>query len=250
MRKPRQPRKPKSEKPVAIIILRQTGKQWNFQLPRITQEVDDRLEEGIDALDSDLKKASSIFRQLIHEYPEHIDAYHHLALALYRMGKEEAFRIWEEAVKMTLKFFPQHFSMEHDQLPWGFVDNRPFLRLYHSYGWMLMRRNEMEEALQVFENLLNLNPHDNQGARTFLVSCYFALHQPEGVLSLCREYPDDLEALVYGRGLAWFQLGKFRPAAQSMDLAIRYFPLIAAELVKTKHKKSGQGSDEGGQRQN
>jgi tetratricopeptide (TPR) repeat protein len=72
-----------------------------------------------------------------------------------------------------------------------------------------------------------------------LVSCYFALHEPEGVLSLCKEYPDDaLEALVYGRGLALFQLGRFNQAAKAMDLAIKYFPLIAAEIVKTKHRKT------------
>jgi tetratricopeptide (TPR) repeat protein len=129
--------------------------------------------------------------------------------------------------------------MEHDQLAWGFVENRPFLRLYHSYGWILMKRGEEEKALQVFENLLSLNPHDNQGARTFAVSCHFALHQPEGVLSLCKEYPDDaLEALVYGRGLALFQLGKFKLAAKAMDLGIKYFPLIAAEIVNRKHRKA------------
>ena len=242
MQQPRQPnRQPKSPtKPGAMIILRQTGKQWNFELPRITEEVDDRLEEGIEWLDSDLKRSASIFRHMIQDYPEHIDAYHHLALAQLKMGKKaEAFRIWERAVIMTLKFFPDHFSMAHDQLAWGFMENQPFLRLYHSYGWMLMNRGEMEEALQVFENMLNLNPHDNQGARAFLVSCYFALNQPEGVLSLCKEYPDDaLEALVYGRGLAQFQLGRFKQAARAMDLAVKYFPLVAAEIVKKKHRKA------------
>ena len=241
----RKPAKPSSS--AAIIILRQMEKhEWLFTLPRITEEVDDRLEEGIDWIDADPKYAASIFMTLIDEYPEHMDAYHHLALSLERMGKkEDAFVTWKLAIDTALKFFPAHFSMDQDRLEWGFIQNRPFLRLYHSYGLQLLKRDRVEEALQVFENLLALSPNDNLGARALVVGCHFALDEPDGVLSVCRQYPQDgMEHLVYGKALALFQLGKVKDAGIALGVAIRCYPLIVAELLKTKHRKP-KGTNEG-----
>ena len=136
----------------AYDIVRQIEKhEWIMNLPRITEEVDDRLEEGIDWIDGDPKHAAAIFLELIEKYQEHMDAYHHLALTLEKMGrKEEAFQTGKVGVDTALKCFPDHFSMERDQLEWGFVENRPFLRLYHSYGLQLMERGKTEDALDVF----------------------------------------------------------------------------------------------------
>ncbi len=53
-------------------------------------------------------------------------------------------------------------------LPWGIIDNRPYLRCLHGYGLSLWQLGRIEEAAKVFERLLWLNPTDNQGVR-FLV---------------------------------------------------------------------------------
>lgn len=53
-------------------------------------------------------------------------------------------------------------------LPWGWIDNRPFLRCVHGLtlsAWRLGRRDEAETLCWA---LLWLNPADNQGARTLL----------------------------------------------------------------------------------
>jgi hypothetical protein len=52
-----------------------------------------------------------------------------------------------------------------------------------------------------------------------------------------------MEQLLYGRALALFQLDKFREAGKALDVAIKCYPLIAKELLKTKHRKS-RGADE------
>ena len=53
-------------------------------------------------------------------------------------------------------------------LPWIRIDNRPFLRCLHGYGLCLWRMGQFEQARQVFEKMLWLNPSDNQGARFLL----------------------------------------------------------------------------------
>ena len=45
------------------------------------------------------------------------------------------------------------------------LDNRPFLRCLHGYGLCLWRLGLVDEALDVFDWMLWLNPTDNQGAR-------------------------------------------------------------------------------------
>ena len=54
-------------------------------------------------------------------------------------------------------------------LPWGFIDNRPFLRCMHGYGLCLWRLGRFDVAEHIFEKMLWLNPSDNQGVR-FLIN--------------------------------------------------------------------------------
>lgn len=53
-------------------------------------------------------------------------------------------------------------------LPWGLVDNRPFLRCLHGYGLCLWRLGKVSEAERHFERMLWLDPSDNQGIRFLL----------------------------------------------------------------------------------
>ena len=53
-------------------------------------------------------------------------------------------------------------------LPWGMIDNRPFLRCMNGFGLCLWRLDRFEEAARIFERMLWLNPSDNQGVR-FLI---------------------------------------------------------------------------------
>jgi hypothetical protein len=50
-------------------------------------------------------------------------------------------------------------------LPWGLIDNRPFLRCMNGAGLCFWRLHEIGHAAGVFRRMLWLNPMDNQGAR-------------------------------------------------------------------------------------
>jgi tetratricopeptide (TPR) repeat protein len=199
--------------------------------------VDDELEVAIDWMHANPRIARGMFRSLIHRYPEHVDAHHHLALSYFRDGKaKEAAKAWKTGIELALKLLPSTFSMHRDRLSWGVIRNRPFLRLYHGYGVSLMRTGNTEEALEVFENLLSLNPHDNQGARALVVECSFEMKRPEAVLALCDRFAHDaLEQLVYGRPLALFQLDRKTEAARAFRRAKKFYPLIARELTQDTH---------------
>ena len=50
-------------------------------------------------------------------------------------------------------------------LPWGCINNRPYLRCMHGYGLSLWRLGQIEKAKNIFKKMLWLNPIDNQGIR-------------------------------------------------------------------------------------
>jgi tetratricopeptide (TPR) repeat protein len=227
-------------KPRGIILLKESQRhEWIFQFPRLTEEVDDRLDAAIDWMRCNVRVAKAGFRELIREYPEHLDAYHHLALTWYRQGQlGRAAEAWRRGVELALKLFPARFSMKRDRLLWGFVENRPFLRLYHGHGIALLRRGQTEPALEVFNNLLSLNPNDNQGVRAMVVEADFELGRSRAVLELCDRYPHDgLAQLMFGRALALFQLGRLKETARAFRRASRCWPLIARELGEQRHPR-------------
>ena len=107
-----------------------------------------------------------------------------------------------------------------------------------SYGLQLWDRGQTEDALEVFENLIRLSPNDNLGVRSLAVGYYLELKEPSGVLSICRQFKNDaMEHVAYGKALALFQLRKVKQAEKALDIAIKCYPLIAAELLKTKHRR-------------
>lgn len=53
-------------------------------------------------------------------------------------------------------------------LPWGLLDNRPFLRCLHGLGLALWRRGDAATAEKVFRRLVWLDPHDHLGARSLV----------------------------------------------------------------------------------
>jgi hypothetical protein len=90
-----------------------------------------------------------------------------------------------------------------------------------------------------------MNPNDNQGNRALAVECNFQLGNPAAVLGICERYPNDaLEQLVYGRALALFQLCRVPQAGKALRQAVRFYPLIAEELLKPRHRKPKGWSEE------
>lgn len=211
-----------------------------FEYPRLDWEVTEELDNAIAHWRiGDLTFAAGEYRRLIDEYPEFIDAHHHLALLLDRAGREEeAFRIWQDVVAMGIECLPTRFEIGRDLLPWSILENRPFLRAYHSLGLGFLERGEIEKALDIFNNMLAMNPGDNQGARALTIDCGFRLNRPLDVLAICERYPDDgMEQVVYGRALALYQLGRKVKAERALREALEFLPLIARELVKERHRK-------------
>ena len=94
-----------------------------------------------------------------------LDAHAHLGNIAFEDHTEHAIRHYEVGLCIGELSLGESFD---GVLPWGRVDNRPFLRCMHGYGLCLWRLGRVDEAVAVFERMLWLNPSDNQGIRFLL----------------------------------------------------------------------------------
>jgi tetratricopeptide (TPR) repeat protein len=94
-----------------------------------------------------------------------LDAHAHLGAFAFDYSAEDAIRHYQVGVDIGELAFSAGFD---GLLPWGHINNRPFLRCLQGYGLCLWRLNRFEEAGRLFERMLWLNPADNQGVR-FLI---------------------------------------------------------------------------------
>ena len=84
-----------------------------------------------------------------------------------RHSVEEAKRHYDIGVQIGELSLASGFN---GVLPWGLINNRPFLRCLQGYGLCLWRLGDIEPARQVFERMLWLSPGDNQGIRFILTA--------------------------------------------------------------------------------
>ena len=214
--------------------------EWEFVHPDGYGDTMDELERGCDLYESgEFVEAEKVFRAIVEEIPDHLDGIHHWALVREKLGDlVKAKELWEKAVSMGEKAFPKTFTIGRDILIWGFLDNRPFLRCLHGLGLTVFKTGGINRANKIFMEMLKLNPNDNQGIRAMAIESFFCLQQPDEVLRISDSYLHDiLSDTLYGRALAYFQLGKKTEAEKCLKQAMKYLPKVAREIVKEKHKR-------------
>ncbi len=213
--------------------------EWEFVYPAIYRDLMDEFHAGCELYEEgDLDEAERVFRAVLAQMPDHLDALHHLALVLSERNLvDEARDLWEQDVRIGRKAFPKDFKPGRDRLEWCLLENRPFLRCLHGLALVKYEDGEIEEALKLFQELLSLNPNDNQGVRAMAQEALFKLGRFEDALEITKQYPDDIMSdTLYGRALALFKLGQRQKATLALQEAIEYLPLVGKELLKTKHR--------------
>jgi tetratricopeptide (TPR) repeat protein len=215
------------------------NEEWEFVYPASAKDVTGEFHRGCEFLeDGQITEAEKIFKSVLAQMPDHIDAIHHLAIVNLNQGlSAQARELWQQAVRIGRKAFPPDFQPGQDHLPWDLLDNRPFLRALHGLALAKFNSGETEEALQLFQELLALNPFDNQGARVMAVESLFKLGRFEDILKITDKFRwDIMPDTLYGRALALFRLNQRKKATLALKRAVLDFPMVGRELLKKRHK--------------
>ena len=94
-----------------------------------------------------------------------LDAHAHLGNLHFDDRPDDAIRHYEVGMRIGELSLGSDFT---GLLPWGWIDNRPFLRCMQSYGLCAWRLSRLDEAGRIFDGMLWLNPSDNQGIRSMI----------------------------------------------------------------------------------
>ena len=149
------------------IIARGARRQFEMEQVIPGEDPEEPLEDPImeanDLKDSgDFHGAHDMLMSLCRADLRCLDAHAHLGNLSFDSRPKDAIRHYEAGVRIGELSLGDSFD---GVLPWGLIDNRPFLRCLHGFGLSLWRLGKFEESASVLGRMLWLNPSDNQGVR-------------------------------------------------------------------------------------
>lgn len=143
----------------------------------------------------------------------------------------------EKTHEQFFKLFPDEFDLGKDTFPWSIHSNRPFLTFLLEYAVYVRDQKGFNKCIPHLEQIIELNPNDNQGIRDLLATTYLITNQPAKVLQLSEKYPDDtLPELAMGKILALYKLNRKDEAQRFYKKNAKYLKHLRSELLATTHQ--------------
>ena len=106
----------------------------------------------------------------------------------------EALKMYQNAVKCGDMLNPTWASC--NELPWGELDNRPYLRAVKGYALSLHAVGRHKDAIEQAEKLLRWNSSDNQGVRQIVCTWYLQEGNVSDCLHILRGFEDCHDAFL------------------------------------------------------
>lgn len=181
------------------------------------------------------KRRIKLAKEALKISPDCADAYVLLAEESAR-SIEEACELYAAGVAAGQRALGDELFEEGVGHFWGMVETRPYMRARAGLGsclWLLDRR---AEAIQHFEDMLRLNPGDNQGLRYFLLTWYIVEGLAGKTEHLLAEYEDDAAAAwQYNRALFYFrQKQGSKQARAALRKALEFNPHVPKYLLNPR----------------
>ncbi|HWE05672.1 MAG TPA: tetratricopeptide repeat protein [Rhizomicrobium sp.] len=152
------------------------------------------------------------------------------ALEFYRNGVEAG----EKALgKAAFRDNVGHF--------WGILETRPYMRARRGLAQSLWEGAAREEAVAHFQDLLRLNPGDNQGIRYILLDCLLTMGRDDEAGKLLRRYKNDgAAAWQWSQALATFRReGDSPQSRKALALAVRSNGHVSSYLLENRKLPRG-----------
>ena len=162
---------------------------------------------------------------------------------------QQAVAYFEQGVAAGERALAEEFD-EYVGHFWGITETRPYMRARHGLAFCLWNLGEKTACIEHLQEMLRLNPNDNQGVRYTLLMCLLDTGDAAGTDALFRAYEDDASAeWQYGLVLHLFRMhGPGKQSAKALKEAIKWNSYVPAYLLGTKRlpKKLPEYIDMGG----
>ncbi len=141
---------------------------------------------------------------------------------------EVAIVLYEKGVDIGRKIFGGKYLKENKGHFWGLHETRPFMRCMMQLSDNLYMVGELQKALALMEEMIELNPNDNQGVRDFLMTLLIELGKDKTFEKYDEMYKDDEMAhSLFNRALYTFKNeGISEKTNKKLKKAIKYNPFV------------------------
>jgi tetratricopeptide (TPR) repeat protein len=136
--------------------------------------------------------------------PDCADAY--VLLAEYAPRRKDALDLYQKGVAAGERALgPEAFQRDAGHF-WGILETRPYMRARLGLAHTLWTSGGRDEAVRHLQDMLRLNPGDNQGIRYMLAGFLLYLDRDDDLERLLQQYPDEgMAAWAYTKALLAFR---------------------------------------------
>lgn len=162
------------------------------------------------------------------------DAY--LVLARETADANKALDLYRRAVAVGAEALGEA-AFQHDVGSfWGLLETRPYMRARHELALALWRLGHREEAVGHYDEMLRLNPNDNQGIRYLLIDALLELGREAEAGAHLKRYKGDGSACWTWSAalLAFRRTGNSAAARKALAKAVEANRHVAAYLLGEK----------------
>jgi tetratricopeptide (TPR) repeat protein len=170
--------------------------------------------------------------------PDCADAY--VLLAEHATSRKEALRLYEQGVAAGERALgPEAFQRDVGHF-WGLLETRPYLRARLGLAHALWTAGRRDEAVRHWQEMLRLNPNDNQGVRYTLAGSLLFLDRDDDLDRLLQQYDEPSATWAYTKALLAFRRhGDTPEARQLLKEATKTNRHVPAYLLGEKFPPAG-----------
>lgn len=208
------------------------------QIPSFPKEALSLKEQAQDlvfeAYDLPPAKAKIKINEALKLDPDSIEAYEFLGLR--ESNVENASFFFQKGISIGRKIFGGKFLEENKGFFWGLHETRPFMRCMYHYSDCLKIKGNVKECVAILEELIELNPNDNQGVRDQLLLYLIELDERVKFRKYAKIYKEDGGAFAeFNRALFAFKTeGETEKANKQLQNALKQNKFVAKKLISKK----------------
>jgi tetratricopeptide (TPR) repeat protein len=178
-------------------------------------------------------KRYELARRALELYPNSPDAY--VILSEQAASTEAAKSLLYQGIKAGVEDLGQAYFEENKGHFWGLLETRPFMRVKLNYAFCLWNLGEHAEAIRHYEELLSLNPNDNQGVRYELLPAYIETGRYREARELIGKYHDGTANILFNQVLLeYLTSGVTEKTSRHLQEAVNQNPHVMKYLLKKK----------------
>ena len=206
-----------------LTLVDTSSKKTKSPVRKVSKRDEERARNLIyDAYQSDGQQRYKLAEEAITLNPNCSDAY--VILAEKTKSLEEAILLYEKGIQAGERELGKAFFKENKGHFWGLIETRPFMRAKLHYAEALSLFGKINEAILQYEELLELNPMDNQGVRYSLFVAYLDAGDNKKASNLLYQYEEESAQTSYNKLL--------------LEIQERGFTAKAAKLLKEAKKEN------------